>query len=396
MAEKRFIFRLFGEMRIETEGAELNLEMLLGKQLSNLFALFLCNHRQVMSKEMLIETIWRDSDNPGNAMKFAIHRLRNALKKIPELASEEWILTTKNGYQFNNDLNLILDYEEFEKGILKAKQEESLEEYQKSLDLYTDPFLSKMDSDWISLDRGYFQTMYFQVAELLSKQYLVLGMLKESIEVSKRALGFDALNEELIYNYLKALIDGRQYNAALSYYEEISQRFYKEMGVELQLKTRALFNIISSREQHEKRTSVEEFSTQLFEKKSMFGPMYCDYAIFKSIAQFEIRDCIRNYREKYVLFLDINGNPELLGNAMAQLLQLISISLRISDVYTRISTTQVAILLNLRQESDAYLVMDRIIARFYKILSSREVQILYKVKNLTHDHVFPETGKREK
>ena len=251
-----------------------------------------------------------------------------------------------------------------------------------------------MDSDWIILDRGYFQTMYFQAAELLSKEYLSLSKLQESIDVAKKALGFDAFNEELNYTYLKALIDSRQYNAALSYYEEISRRFYKELGVELQLKTRALFNIISSGDPQGKKTDVDELSVQLIDDKAIFGPFYCDFASFKNITQFEIRDCIRNYREKYILFLDINGRADLIASAMSQLLQLISISLRINNVYTRVSATQVAILLNLRSESDAYLVMDRIIARFYKMMSSKDVQITYKVKNIMRDHLFPENGRK--
>lgn len=388
MSEAIVEIRLFGKLRLQINDKQLDLEECLGRQLSALFALFVCNHRQILSKEMLMETMWSDSDNPTNAMKFAIFRLRNTLKTIPEMAGREWIKTAKNGYQFNPDFSVVLDIEQFEDLILKGKRTNNLKDYQQSLNLYQDHLLSGMDSDWVILDRGYYRSMYFQAAELLSSEYLKKNWLKETLDVCKKALTFDPFNEEIIFNYLKALIEGKQYNAALVYYEDISRRFYKEMGLELQLKTRSLFNIISSGDTHASKADVEIFSTQLYENSKIFGPLYCDFATFKSITQFEIRDCIRNGRFKYILFLEFSGNGELLANAMNQLLQIISISLRINDVYARISVSQVAILLNLKKEQEAYLVIDRIIARFYKKISRKEMRITYKAKNIMADHLF--------
>lgn len=393
MPENKITISLFGTLAIQRESNEILLEERLGRQLSNLFALLICNHRQIMSKEMLIEIMWSESDNPANAMKFAIHRLRNTLKTIEGMDDVEWIVTAKNGYQFNPELQVGLDIEEFENLILEAKANNNLELYRQCLHLYRDHLLCNMDADWVILDRGYYRSIYFQAAELLAKEMLSQSCFEDTVEICKKGLAFDSFNEELIYSYLKALIANRQYNAALTYYEQISKRFYKEMGFDLQIKTRSLFDIISSGNSQNNKADVELFSTQLFEEKTIFGALFCDFSSFKSITQFEIRDCMRNNREKYILFLDVNGKSDLVSSSMNQLLQIIDISLRINDVYSRISVSQVAILVNLKKEAEAYLVIERILSRFYKKMSRKDIQIVYKIKNIMANQLFQDSDK---
>ncbi len=77
----KYSFQLLGDFSVSKENTTIHLRGLLGNQLSSPFAYFSCNHTQSVSKEKIIDTFWQDSENPANALKFAIFRLRNTLKK---------------------------------------------------------------------------------------------------------------------------------------------------------------------------------------------------------------------------------------------------------------------------------------------------------------------------
>ena len=55
----------FGSLTAEIGEITIDLEKLLGKQLSGLFALLAYNHGKVVSKEKLFAALWQDSDNPA-------------------------------------------------------------------------------------------------------------------------------------------------------------------------------------------------------------------------------------------------------------------------------------------------------------------------------------------
>ena len=43
--------------------------------------------------------------------------------------------------------------------------------------------------------------------------------------------------------------------------------------------------------------------------------MYCEYEIFKMITEYEIRDCIRNHNNKYLVFINfVNDNYTIFQN----------------------------------------------------------------------------------
>ena len=191
--------KLFGSIRLIYNENEIDLEVILGKQLSSLFAFLLCHRNYVVTKDVLIENIWPNSDNPNNALKYAIHRLRNALAEIEKIPSVEWIVTAKNGYRINEDIKINIDVEQFEKLINQAKQDDSLSLYYSAFNLFEHEFLSNLDVEWILLDRSYYKSLYLKVAIHLASELNQQNSYIEAMEVAKKAISFDSLNDELIY-----------------------------------------------------------------------------------------------------------------------------------------------------------------------------------------------------
>lgn len=373
----------FGNLTAQIDDLIIDLEKLLGKQLSGLFALFAYNHGKVVSKEKLFSTLWQDSDNPANALKYAIFRLRNGLKEIEEFKDIEVIETVKNGYQLNESIEIITDFELFEQAIRKVHDTDELEDYKAAMKLYQGDFLQSWENEWIYLERAHYKIAMINLAENMSAKCLALKEYDLCLQICKFALEYDDFNDELIYCYIKALIDTKQYNEALKYYDNASKKMNTELGVGLQDKTNSLFKMFSTPETTDVKTDINAFSSGLYDIKELKGPMYCDYNVFKKITQYEIRTCIRNNRNKYLVFVDFVNERR----NMDALIKVVSETLRIDDVYTKISGSQIAILCSLRQTSDAYIVGERIISKYYRKVDSN-ARLMYKLKLLTDDKMI--------
>ncbi len=378
----------FGSLTAEIGEITIDLEKLLGKQLSGLFALLAYNHGKVVSKEKLFAALWQDSDNPANALKYAIFRLRNALKEVDELKGIEVVETVKTGYQINDEITVITDYELFEKAAEHVHDTDDLEDYKAAMRYYQGDFLHNLDNEWIYLERAHYKIEMVNLAENMSNKCLALKEYDICLQVCKFALEYDDFNDELIYCYIKALIDTKQYNEALKYYDTASKRMNKELGVGLQDKTNSLFKTFSSSDNENSKTDINVFSKNLYDAKELKGPMYCDYNVFKMITQYEIRTCIRNNRNKYLLFVDFVNEKR----NMEALIKVVAETLRIDDVYTRISGSQIAILCSLQQTSDAYIVGERIISKYYRKVD-RGARLMYKLKLLTDDKLIHDHNK---
>ena len=160
---------------------------------------------------------------------------------------------------------------------------------------------------------------------------------------------------------------------------------YKELGLGLQEKTNSLFKVISKEEKAEKQ-DIDTFSEGLYDITQLKGPMYCEYQIFKMITQYGVRTMIRNRIKKYMIFIDFVNDIYY----MDALIDIVSQTLRIDDVFTKVSDTQLAILCDLRDISDAYIVGERIISKYYRKVDNR-ARLMYKPKVLTDEKKDKET-----
>ena len=126
MRKRKYQFKMFGGLSVTTDGKTIPLSSQIGKQLTALLSYLICNYKQSVSKEKIIDNFWPDSENPSNALKFAIHRLRKTLETVEGLPNVEMIVTTANGYQFNPTISVELDTEAFEKAVLEAKSDDRI------------------------------------------------------------------------------------------------------------------------------------------------------------------------------------------------------------------------------------------------------------------------------
>lgn len=360
-----YAFSLFGVFRVYTSNKEILLRERLGKQLTSLFAFLLVNHNHPIDKDKLINTFWPDSENPSNALKYAIHRLRGALKEIKEFEHVDIVTSANNTYQINPVLAISLDTDAFESAVGKGKKNKDLDAYKNAFDIYCGDFLQGVDGGWIESDRGYYKTIALDVCNTLSLEEIKTENYTLAIKYAEKGLSFDDLDERLIYAYLKALIKDKKYSKAMSYYKLACKNYYDKMGFKLESTNVGFQEIISNASDNE-ITSKKERS---FDTSDISGPMIVDSQTLNSIVVYLIRNSERYDINAYVLTITFDSNIKNLNNITNQCLGIFEVLFRKNDVIAKISDNQFAILFGFQRQKDTKIIEERISSRLSKIYS---------------------------
>ena len=123
------------------------------------------------TQERLFDILWEDKskcDNPANALKNLVYRARTLLEKLFDTDNINFILYKNDTYIWNNEIDCIVDVEEFEKLLIKAldttiDDEKRIELYLKALSFYTGEFLDKKSSEyWVLAKKTYYASEYIK------------------------------------------------------------------------------------------------------------------------------------------------------------------------------------------------------------------------------------------
>lgn len=372
-----YAFSLFGVFRVYTSNKEILLREKLGKQLTSLFAFLLVNHSHPIDKDKLINTFWPDSENPSNALKYAIYRLRAALKEIEEFKDIDIVISVNNAYQINPNLSVSLDTDAFENAVTIGKKNEDLDAYKNAFDIYCGVFLQGVDGGWIESDRGYFQTIALDVCNTLSLKEIKEENYELAIKYAEKGLSFDDLDERLIYVYLKALIKDKKYSQAMSYYKYASKNYYDKMGFKLE-NTNIGFQEILSKDSDNEISNKKERS---LDPSDISGPMIVDSQTLNSIVVYLIRNSERYDINAYILTITFDSNIKNLNDIMNQCLGIFEVLFRKNDVIAKINDNQFAILFRFQRQKDTKILEEKINSRLSKIYSHSK-DIMYSWRRL--------------
>ena len=375
---------MFGGLYLTTDGKTIPISSLVGKQLIALLTYLICNYKQSVSKEKIIDIFWPDSENPSNALKFAIHRLRKALGNVVGLPDVEMIVTTANGYKFNPAISVELDTEVFEKTVLEANSEENFELYRKAVDLYYGDFLEGVDIEWVLTDRGYYRSIFVQICNTLAGRYLQESKIEEAVDICERGLDADELDETLIHTYLISLLKAKRYNFAKSYFDAIKKIYKKKVGVPFEsLAQGQSFSQLVARIAVEgdeqtiantiKKCNVTKFS---------IAPMIVDNDVFNELCIYTMRNAERYHTKDYVVTVRIEAAREKRKRIMMQLLNILKVSLRKTDVVTRAGDSEICLLVRLSDESDVKILYSRIDSRLSESVGEANYTLTYAIKPL--------------
>jgi DNA-binding SARP family transcriptional activator len=389
----RLEVRLFGELTL-SYGEESNQPLLyLGKNLKQFFEVLLYYRLNPLSKEQLIDLLWNDSDNPSSALKFAVHKLRQLLDSQSMFKDLDLIITTRNGYGINPEIEILVDTEEVDR-LWRLSNDKSVSIIEKrellnQLSTYIkQPFLiNSSHLMWTVPIREYYSGLYNRSLLFLLNEFELEKQYDKVMDLAQTALKMEQFNEDFHYYYLNALVLSAQYRKAIDYYENLSKQFYKEFNLQLSLRTKNLYNFIIAKEELE-TLDISELMNNLNDNSEFQGALYCEYEVFKRLYQIALRNSERTDEQSYVMLFDLNcsENDYIVSKMLERLKTAIGVSLRKGDVFARMNVSQFILLLPCKTEENAHMISNRIQQSFYKNTDRKLARIHYHISRLNRNN----------
>ncbi len=403
MEKKKVNISMLGKFEI-TVGGEVVLYQLKQSRKTRLFLeyLILKNGREATQSELL-DVLWAENEsaNPSTALRTLLHRYRSLVEQsgIDEL--KDSIITNRRAYQWNPDLECVVDVFELERLCNEARRgtlsdRERIERYMQVVDLYAGPLLpSSSDEMWVVPKSVYYHDMY------LSAVFALIDLLKadegydQIVRVSRRALEIDIYDERLNLELMMALVKTGKNREALSQYQFTSDLHYKQLGIQPPEEIRALYKTIIKNDQ-EMEADIDDIQVGIENEDETKGAFVCEYEIFKDIYQLQRRMIERYNSTMFIALLTISNtydvpfDPLVLDSIMKKLLDITRLSLRRGDTISRYSSMQYVILLPSINYETGKMVMERVKRVFYNSYVKSSVMLTYKLKplNVPDNHGF--------
>lgn len=212
--------QMFGKFQITNKDGILTTENIRSEMLTRLLTYMVYYRDKSLTVQELIEMLWSEdeSDNPAGALKNLMYRLRNLLKKT--WGDYDFIVTGRGTYQWNPQVILKVDAEEFEQYYKEMSGESDVEKQIKkgkeAVELYQGMFLPELSGEyWVISTATYHNSLYLTIVKKLAELLEQENRYPELEQVCRKALRFETLDEEIHCYLMKALIaDNKQSIAA--------------------------------------------------------------------------------------------------------------------------------------------------------------------------------------
>ena len=356
------------------------------RQLYNLLEYLVVHRGENVSQSTLIDTLWSDegSDNPANALKNLIYRLRTLLAQT--FGEDVPFIESKRGvYRFSAEVPCVVDVEEFSKALALAGEEgrptdERIRHYKEAIGLYRGHFLEQNAfENWVVPLSTYYRRKYMEAVasacELLGKE----ERYAECISLCEKAAEFDPFEEFLHEIILNAYIKENSHKKALDYYHYVTNLFYNELGIKVSDRIRRHYREIS-KQIHDVEMDLSVIKEDLQETQKTEGAFLCDYEVFKNLYRVEARSLLRSGKSIYILQLTLmtpqreTPEKELLSPAVQALENAVLHSLRQGDAVARFSPSQFVVMLPGVTYENGKMVANRVLERFQSMQRGRDRQ----------------------
>lgn len=389
--------QMLGEFSIKKDNASVGDDSVRAKKVLNLIEFLVANRKSVISQDKLMEAVWEGEvfDNPLNTLKNMAYRARNVLKVLCEDSDTgiELIKFEGNTYVWNNEIECVVDIEEMERLWNAAQDAEcprdkKIECLYRIQELYKGEFLPKASyCEWVILLNTYYQSVYTKSTKAL------IELLKEEdsfYDISAICEKYNCIYpyEESIHALLlEAYARSSRLQKTVEHYNYITESFFKEFGIGLTQETVLLYKALTKKA-HNVELDIENIQGDLKEADKEKGAFFCDYDVFKNIYRLQARMIQRNGASIYFgLFTitDLEGDmpgKEVVKKTIILLKEILTGSLRRSDVVSKYSTTQMVVLLPYTSYENGLKVCERILQQFSLRNKSRRIKLLSRLQAL--------------
>lgn len=388
---ERLEITMFGTFSIRTGDRVINEKSRRSRNLWTLLEYLIAHKGKEIPQSELIDLLYDESANPASALKTQLCRVREVLDELGEAVGKELIVSSSGGYAWNDKVDVHIDAEEFEtlcKTAFKATEDfqTRLGLIWKAIDLYGGDFLPSQNTEqWAIPITSYYHSMYIKAVYLAMDLLFDNGNFHDVVTVCQKAELIDAYDETIYTMHVKALAELGDKKGARELYLHAIDLFYNKLGVNpsedfLELYEDTVYAC---------QDTVLDFNRikELLEEDSdAVGAFFCEYEFFKHIYKLERRASQRNSKELHICVINVsdeNGNQlsqKKLNTVMEKLIDCIKFSLRSSDVFSRVSLSQYAVLLSYTSAENGDMVMKRIVKRFKRDNPKLTVKLKYELE----------------
>lgn len=369
-----------GKFMITDGEVTLNDDILRSDMLKKLLIYILTHREHPVTTQELAEALWQEdeTDNPAGALKNLMYRLRNIMKTT--FGDTKFFITGTGAYAWNNEIEVFLDAEEFEKfakaGKHAASADEIIGNYEQALELYRGEFMDNvLDKHWAITLSTYYHSMFLTTTKALAELYLKEERYHDMERICVNGLRYDRVDEQLHAHYVMSLIRQNKFELAMKNYEEACKVLYDALGVRNSAKLQEVQKELLKMNKSEAAERLEHIYEDMAEEGSPVGVYLCGYPVFREIYRLEVRKIGRLGEAEYVVLLtvELDGSAKgdndkmeqfLIRQAMKQLEDALKETLRIGDVAARYSDRQFVILLPTCTYESSVAVANRIISNF--------------------------------
>ncbi len=330
-------------------------------------------------------------EDPAGRLKALLYRGRAMLDGLYPGAGHELILRKNSTYCWNDQQELTLDAEEFDR-LCKAaaaagSDADKLELYRQALPLYQGDFLPKLAMEpWVMPINAYFHQLYITAANNALALMEAGGCWAEAASLCSQALKIEPYSEDLYCHLMRCRMEQGDRAGALLAYEQMSQLLFDTFGVMPSEESRALYRR-ANKLVNDQTIPMGTVSEQLKEQ-DVQGAMYCEYDFFRFLYQAQARSIARSGEVVHIALLSLyDANRQSLprkslDRAMDNLQDLLLRSLRKGDVVCRCSVSQMLVMLPQANYENSCAVCQRLIKAFYRQYPHSPAQVHFSVQPL--------------
>lgn len=390
----RIQLNILGEFELRVNGKALAGSIKQSSKQKSILCYLILHRDRAVTQAELTDVFYEDENqsNPAGALKMQILRIRSMFDGAVD-KSVKLIISRRGSYQWNPELECLVDVEEFERLFAEAEsgelgEEEKLTLYRRAVELYRgDLVLDKDNLLWTKAMSSRYHSKYISAVEKYTQLLEVAGEYSEMELRCKRALEDDPTNEALHIMLIRSLLKQKKHAEARVHYKNTVDILYKELAVRPSEELQQLYAKCTEEEMpwEQDLGAVMENMRDSGEDHDAF---FCGFEQFKYIYQLEVRRAMRNGGCLHVAMLTVSGaNGKAMSSKttnviMEQVRRTVVSNLRQSDVVSRYSSCQYIIMLPFANLEDSHMVMKRIISAYNANNPRSAIRFSYQIREM--------------
>lgn len=341
-----------------------------------------------IARSDLLSYMFPDVEDPANALRVNMHRLKKMLLESGIPKAEIFVLEQGGGYFWNKEIPLKTDVQEFLSCIEQAGKEEDKERKGRLLyqacSIYKGELLEDMGAEeWVFIRSVKYKKLYQQALTQLIDLMRENGDYLHMLEVSKNASRIYPYDEWQV-EQIESLVKTNRVTEAIEVYNSTLHKYSSELQIELPRRMVEKIRHINEDIVKTGPDIVKTIQDRMGECTEDDGAVYLNLPSFMDTFRIMVRIAERRGQPMCLMVCvlkeqnsELLVNPEKI-NASGDILEAaIKQTLRRGDSFTRYSDKQFLILLIGAEESQCEMIFDRINSAFKKLYRSRSITVSY-------------------